>query len=497
MTFHHTKTKLFSLICILFFMVSTISAQTYYQRGYRSVTFNDPSRSGRAISTDLYYPASTAGTNVPVATGTVRFPVVVFGHGFTLPASAYARLADTLTRYGYIAAFPNTETGLAPSHDNFGKDLSFLCTAILQLDIDASSFLYRRVTSKAAVGGHSMGGGCSMLAAGSGNSNIFSVFNFAAAETNPSATTAAASINFPSLLFSGSNDCIVPPATQQSMYNNIPNSCKTRVNITGATHCQVADNAFNCVFGQISSGCNSSPINVNTYYNKATEVLIPFLDYTLNGVCQRGIDYVNKLNTLTGAIVTSNCPLPNCSILPVQIKKFSGSFNQYVTLRIDAAYDGMGDENLIIEKSKDGEHFNTWKTIQPQSYSEQIQLEIKDIDFNTPVSYYRLLLNKQTTPTYTDILAIRTAPGFQAVAIAENPTNRTFRIQLISAVKETLQFRIISTDGKIWQQFSQSVNSGVQLLEIPVHLLGAGIYILEIQAARGSQSTHLRYIKTH
>ena len=145
-----------TLIILLIFSQLIAAAQPFYQRGYRSVTYSDPSRSGRAIQTDLYYPATAAGTNVAVAAGTNRFPVVVFGHGFSLPTSAYTRLADTLTRYGFIAAFPGTETGLAPSHDNFGKDLSFVATSLIQADSDPTSFLYHRITSKAAVGGHSM-----------------------------------------------------------------------------------------------------------------------------------------------------------------------------------------------------------------------------------------------------------------------------------------------------------------------------------------------------
>ncbi|MBU3713335.1 MAG: hypothetical protein FGM46_00120, partial [Ferruginibacter sp.] len=246
------------LICsALIFFTIIADAQPFYQRGFRSVTYSDPSRPGRSITTDVYYPANTAGNNVAIASGVNLFPVVVFGHGFVLPASAYTKLADTLTRYGYIVAFPTTESGFSPSHENFGKDLSYLCSAIIQSGSDPASFLFRRVASKAAVGGHSMGGGCSFLAAASGNPDIYALFNLAAAETNPSATTAAGSVNIPSLLFSGSNDCIVPPSTQQGMYANLKADCKSQVTISGATHCQIADNNFTCTFGQASSGCNS------------------------------------------------------------------------------------------------------------------------------------------------------------------------------------------------------------------------------------------------
>ncbi len=485
----HFFTLIFLFCCHL-----AVTSQTVYQRGYRSITFNDPSRSGRAIATDIYYPANTAGTNVAVASGTARFPVVVFGHGFSLPASAYTKLADTLTRNGFIAAFPTTETGLAPSHDNFGKDLSFLCTTIIQLDADPTSFLYQRVTSKAAVGGHSMGGGCSFLAAATGNSSIHALFNMAAAETSPSATTAAASITVPTLLFSGSNDCIVPPATQQSMYNNIPGSCKAQVNITGATHCQIADNNFTCVFGQISSGCNSSPINVNTVYAKTSELLIPFLEYTLNGNCLRGVEYVNKLGTVTSATAITNCPVPNCAILPVRIRHFSGYFSKQVHLNIETVNDAGTPDQLDVEKSSDGIHFKSLKTLSVTEASSSIQLS--DDTFFSPISFYRLKMMQNTSPVYSQIVAVRTSDLLNAT-ILNNPMNgETLALKIQSPYPQMIQVRIFTNDGKSVFQKNTTVGSGTSTLHIqlPAHLFGH--CILEYRSLKSQQAKRLSFFKT-
>ncbi|MFM7710642.1 MAG: alpha/beta hydrolase family protein [Ferruginibacter sp.] len=482
----------FVLIC-LFSSHLALMSQSVYQRGYRSITFNDPSRSGRAIATDIYYPANTAGTNVPVASGTTRFPVVVFGHGFSLPASAYTKLADTLTRNGYIAAFPTTETGLAPSHDNFGKDISYLCTAIIQLDGDPTSFLYQRVTSKAAVGGHSMGGGCSFLAAASGNANIQALFNMAAAETSPSATTAASSVNIPTLIFSGSNDCIVPPATQQAMYNNIPGSCKSQITITGATHCQIADNNFTCVFGQISSGCNSSPISVNTVYSKTADLLIPFLDYTLNGNCLRGVDYVNKLSTATGATAVTNCPVPNCAILPVRIRHFSGYFSKKVQLFIEAEAHSNAPDPIDVEKSLDGIHFKPWKTVTVIDATTSILLT--DETFFSPFSFYRLKTNQTSSPVYSSVVAIRTSEIPTALILTNPLRDHTLSLKMQSASPEILQIRIFTNDGKCILQKNRSIGAGTSVLyfELPTYL--SGHCILEYSSLKSQQAKHLSFFK--
>jgi pimeloyl-ACP methyl ester carboxylesterase len=478
------------------FLCSSVVAQQYYQKGYRSVTYIDLSRSGRSITTDLYYPANSAGTNVPIASGNTRFPVVVFGHGFSLPPSAYVKLADTLTRYGYIAAFPGTETGLSPSHDNFGKDLSYLCTTIIQSDADPSSFLYQRLIPKAAVGGHSMGGGCSFLAAATGNSNIFALFNMAAAETNPSAIAAAGLINVPTLQFSGSNDCIVPPATQQSMYNNILSSCKSQVTITGATHCQIADNNFTCSFGQVSSGCNSSPITVATVYSKTTDLLIPFLDYTLNGVCTSGVDFVSKLSTTTGISAVSNCPVPNCSILPVRIKNFSVQ-NQKDKAKIHFETENTSGNpyRIMIEKSSNGNNFQEWRIFDQQSADYLFAENITDSFPFSPVSYYRLKLQTNNSAFFSDILSMKKLPAFEFTLPFGNLVVDRLKIRLKSINESPVMIRIMGSDGRVYFEEKYTSFNADQIIQLPMSLFSAGVYFAEARSLTANYTERIRFVK--
>jgi hypothetical protein len=68
--------------------------------------------------------------------------------------------------------------------------------------------------------GHSMGGGASVLAAAA-DPRVRTLANLAAAETNPSAIGASASLAIPLCLISGSQDTIVPPGGNgQLMYEN-------------------------------------------------------------------------------------------------------------------------------------------------------------------------------------------------------------------------------------------------------------------------------------
>ncbi len=67
---------------VIAFVLAYPAVAQPYSTGKRSINFIDNSRSDRVVSTELYYPANSAGDNVPLATGVARFPVVVFGHGF-------------------------------------------------------------------------------------------------------------------------------------------------------------------------------------------------------------------------------------------------------------------------------------------------------------------------------------------------------------------------------------------------------------------------------
>jgi dienelactone hydrolase len=282
------------------------AAAQSYQPGRRIVQFTDPDRANRVIATDLFYPAATAGDNQPLAGGLEKFPVVSFGHGFSIGSSSYYWLGDSLARRGFIVALPATEGSFSPSHAEFGRDLAFLCSRLISLNDSSASFLSGRVMNRSATGGHSMGGGASFLAMNY-NSNIHALFNFTAAETNPSAMAASLTLQKPALIFAGSSDCIVRDTVQQRLYNSIPYGCKTFINITNALHCHFASNNAACVLGQLTTGCNSSPLTAADVNAKVMLLLAPFLDHYLKNNCARASDFVQAYNSITGVSKMRSC----------------------------------------------------------------------------------------------------------------------------------------------------------------------------------------------
>lgn len=299
----------------LFFLMSA-NSQTY-QIGHTTLTFVDASRSNRSIVTEIYYPSDVAGDNVVMTTqNLLQFPSLVFGHGFVMTWDAYQNFWEALVPNGYIMAFPKTEGSFSPSHLEYGKDLAFVINQLNLLGTQTTSLFYNRVSTMNTVMGHSMGGGASFLAVPL-NSNIKTIVNFASAETNPSAISAASSITIPALIFSGGNDCVVPPATNQIvMYTNLVSLCKTFISITGGSHCQMANSNSFCSIGE--STCSPAPtITRSAQHTKIFSYLVPWLNYQLKGNCVQGNVFDTQIVSDAAIAFQKNCI--QCSTLQVEI----------------------------------------------------------------------------------------------------------------------------------------------------------------------------------
>ena len=268
-------------LTILFVFLSV--TQAIGAIGHLNKTFNDPARS-RDIETDLYYPAATAGDNVPVTPGS--YPLLVWGHGFLMDVGASMNVVNALVDDGYIVALPKTEGGFLPNHEEFAKDLLFLMDYLTETEnTSTGSILFESFSGLVAIGGHSMGGGCSVLAGelGAGNIHLKTIVNFGAADTNPSSINAAAGVTVPVLLFAGGNDCVTPIAEhQQPIFNNLSSTCKALVTLNGGSHCFFADDNTACSLGELI--CNpAAEITREEQHARTFSIMKPWLDIYLKG----------------------------------------------------------------------------------------------------------------------------------------------------------------------------------------------------------------------
>jgi dienelactone hydrolase len=325
--------KLSFVFCSLF-INALIMAQPF-GIGHKQITFVDASRSNRSILTEIYYPSTTSGDNVPIANG--QFPVIVFGHGFVMTWDAYKCFWDTLVPEGYILVFPRTEGSISPNHNEFGKDLKFLNEQMKNENTNPSSFFYQKISSKSSIMGHSMGGGSSFLAAAS-YTNFTTLVNFAAANTNPSSISAAQFVSVPLLMFAGENDGVTPPANHQiPMYDSCSSLCKTIVTIKGGGHCYFANYNFNCSFGE-STTSPQPTITRDEQQRRVFYLLKPYLNYMLKNSSVDSVKFFNRLQNNSEYTYQRTCNITTNILTNNQLNKISvypNPFKNSLKIKID------------------------------------------------------------------------------------------------------------------------------------------------------------------
>lgn len=331
-----------SLLCLLLAISVACSAQLF-PIGHSTITFNDPARTGgygsgggpgRQIQTEIYYPGTSSGENVAVATGT--FPLISFGHGFIMDWSSYQNIWEVYASNGFIIAFPRTEGDIGPVHSDFGKDLALVITKMNELNNNIASLFYQKLNGRSCISGHSMGGGSAYLGA-QNNSSITAVMTFAAANTNPSAITASQFVTQPNLVIEGENDCVTPPPVHQdSIYNALSSSCKIKLLIKGASHCQFANFNLNCSLGEVA--CASPSITRAEQHDVMFDFTLLWLKNYLMDSCTSGNRFMDSLQTSQRVTSQRTCNIGcatavvNNSNLDFELKLYPDPAKAYLIL---------------------------------------------------------------------------------------------------------------------------------------------------------------------
>lgn len=252
-----------TFLVVGFFVSTTRVFSAPYYEGRIRVTVRDTARN-KDIAVTIVYPAdSLSGDNRPiVGTGTNTIPsfgVVVMGHGFQMPVTAYKSFATNICQNvgNYVVILPETGSGLFPNHNDFALDMIAVAQYMQYEGARTGSVWYGHVVNDVVFAGHSMGGGAAVLAAKqaiqSGKLNVTSLIGLAPAETNPSSSAAATFVTCPTLILAGGVDCVTPLAgTVKPIYNNVASKCKVLAVIPGASHCQFADANTTCNLGELN-----------------------------------------------------------------------------------------------------------------------------------------------------------------------------------------------------------------------------------------------------
>jgi predicted dienelactone hydrolase len=410
------------------FSFAQISASAQ-NTGYIQKTFVDAQRSNRNVPTRIYYPSVSAGLNAVISPSGI-FPVVIFAHGFLMSPNDYSVLSEFLVQKGYIIVQLGTETSLFPFPANFAADVNFAIDAMKIENTNSNSLFFNRLSNKFGVGGHSMGGGTTFLAASS-NANISAIFNLsAAANTTPSALTAAASVTCPTLIFAAQSDCVTAITTQQQpLYAATAAACKIYIEIAGGSHCKYSDATSGCYLAEV--GACSGTVSLAEQLAVTYTFLTPFLDMHLKNQANRWSDFQTAYTAAVG--LSAKQKTENCApIIPIELTQFSAK-NQDNGVQLD------------------------WKTASERENIgfdiERTDLIINDLSF-TKIGFVKG--NGTTgTPQYFSFLDTKPMVGTTYYRLKQWDTNGQFSLSKVVAVskKGTELFKIlpnpVGTEGII------------------------------------------------
>lgn len=254
---------------------ATARAQDLSQPGPRIPAQRDVTvvrANGSTFAATVHYPALSAQAGAQVDAANGPYPVVAFGHGFVTPVTVYSSTGAHLASWGFIVLLPQTQGSLFPSHGQFAADLrSSLDWMAGQGGVTGSPWAGAVDGARRGVMGHSMGGGCALLAADA-DPGIRVAVPLAAADTSPSSTAACAGVRCATRIIVGSQDTIVPPSTNAPMFANLAGPAQL-VSITGGSHCGFIDSAIAfCDSGSITRAAQLAIVR-----REATEFLLLYL----------------------------------------------------------------------------------------------------------------------------------------------------------------------------------------------------------------------------
>jgi dienelactone hydrolase len=234
---------------------------THYAVGFRAVQMSDPTRfvrlrngtkQRRTFRVEVRYPAlgPTARTDVagaPAARAFGPFPLIVFGHGFDVTPSLYARLLQTWTRAGYVVAAPifpleNPDAPGGPDETdlvNQPRDMSLVITRLLAASRGSGNPLHGMVDpTRIVVAGQSDGGDTALAVAYDRryrDRRVRAAMILSGAEI-PFITGFALPRGGPPLLATqGSADTVNPPAATRAFFSTA-STPKFLLTLLGAAH---------------------------------------------------------------------------------------------------------------------------------------------------------------------------------------------------------------------------------------------------------------------
>lgn len=197
--------------------------------------------------------------------------------------------------------------------------------------------------------------------------------------------------------------------------------------------------------------------------------------------------------TLSGTAVTAN------GVLAVKLLDFKGKYVEGANELTWFTGSEQDNDHFDLQRSKDGESFETITTIKGKGNSSEI-VSYKSIDAQpfAGVNYYRLRsVDQQGMGTYSEIISIYSPNGkrIEFEGVHPNPTNGNIFADFYVTENTSLTVEVRDLSGQLVKTYNATVAAGKNSLESDVRELDNGLYFITVRDLQSGEKYTSRFVK--
>jgi hypothetical protein len=182
----------------------------------------------------------------------------------------------------------------------------------------------------------------------------------------------------------------------------------------------------------------------------------------------------------------------NAITLPVDLSRFKAYAidNEYAQVEWTTESEN-NSSHFTVYASIDGKNWDAVETVSAAGTStETIDYAVTDYEAEFGTTYYKLVqYDNDSRATESDIIAVELIGNQQEITVYPNPVKNGNYLMVKGLISETGTARIMNTSGQI--VFSMEINGFDSRIEIPIHSIRPGVYLLQVDQMGAIQSKRL------
>ena len=200
---------------------------------------------------------------------------------------------------------------------------------------------------------------------------------------------------------------------------------------------------------------SNTSVAVSCLYNKKSGLEIELGGCCTTGACDALAGNIHSINFFDPVTFT------NASVLPVKINGFSASVVSGGTL---LNWESATETNLAfytLQYSEDGRNFTDVNAVNAKGSNAAYSYFDNTIRA-AEIKYYRLKFTDLSGRiSFSAILVVRDDKNLlQLISVFPNPFVKDLAISFTSATKQTVNFRLVNSEGRVIQTISRQVEKG-------------------------------------